>query len=147
MQVRREDHLEEAYLLCHFLGQISSFSCHFFKTLKDTGSIYWVGVQTLLRTSHEVKRWWWHPRGGSFICGSFGGKSPPFWGTFFKKVSDNPFGFSTICPSLKCLQKLDNLYNLQKGQVSQHSWSLFVNSLFFLNPTRGAVVRKCHLKT
>ena len=45
----------------------------------------------------------------------------PHYGGLKKKNPDNPCGFSTVCPSLKCLQKLDNLYKLKKGQASQHS--------------------------
>ena len=29
---------------------------------------------------------WWHPRGGSFICGTFGGKFTPFRATFWKHL-------------------------------------------------------------
>ena len=69
------------------LEAISSFSRYFLKTLTAMASIHWGGVQTWLQSSHAEKRWW-HPRGGSFICGSIGGKSPPFWSTFFKKFPD-----------------------------------------------------------
>ena len=46
----------DLYSLSRFLGQISSFSGDFLKTLSETASIQWVGVQTWLQSSHAGKR-------------------------------------------------------------------------------------------
>ena len=56
MKVRGDDTLEGAHSLSRFLREISSFSGDFLKTLSETGSIHWEGVQTWLRSSHEGKR-------------------------------------------------------------------------------------------
>ena len=64
------DHLEGAHSFAQFLGQISSFSRHFLKTLTETGSMHWIGVSYIFGKLMTNGMQWWVVHD---ILGSLGG--------------------------------------------------------------------------
>ena len=64
MEVSGDGHLEGARSLSRFSMKICIILRNFLRSLADMGPIHWVGVQTWLRSSREVKwRWYWSPGG------------------------------------------------------------------------------------